>query len=414
MKYLVLLLILAFSSSLMAEDKIDQLIKDLGANDPNVRTSAGYRLQKIGFPARPLLTEALKSPDTEIRLQAAKLLDRLTLEEAWLPRRVTLKEKAITSEILSKLAEQSGNRLYIGNPYGAIKDIEIEVDYSDIPYWQAIDDVCRKTQNKIRPHYDAQFPGMVVSEGDPGDYTTAYSGPVRGLITNARRIFSEDLNYENINSELVNKFTIGFQFSWENRFKLIAYAKNPKFVEGVTDNELPLTAVNSSNSEQVVTDGTRQISASIDLNPIPLSAKLIKTLAVDWEVIGLSAPSVLEISLEPDRVSSQDDLAAQVKSIDFDGTKYTITVLIRRDLAIPDTSDILLHECEIEVIDDQGKLFDTNDSFSLVEQGVQAKVTFQADNNKPKLVKLHYYRHRTRRDVRLIFKDVPLPTARPE
>lgn len=417
MKYLVLLLILAFSSSLIAEDKIDQLIKDLGANDPNVRQSADYRLQKIGFPARPLLTEALKNKDPEIQLRASRLLDQLTLEENWLPRRVTLKEKGHSSDILMKLAEQAGNRLYIGNPYGLIKDAEIDVDYSDVPYWEAIDDICRKTKNKMRPHYDNHLPGMVISEGDPGNFSKAYGGPVRGMVTNARRVFTEDLNYEQGNSELVNKFTIGFQFNWEDRFRLVAHSKHPKLIEGLTDNQSPVTAANFTNTEQIVVEGIRQISTSLDLNPIPLSAKSIKTLTIGWDIVGVSAPGVLEMPMEIERIFSRDDLIAQIKSLDFEVNKYSMTILIRRDLANPEPHDMQFHEYEVEVLDHRGNSLNVyNKSFALVEQGIQMKMNFQAEaeDSKPKLVKLRYYRQRARREVRLTFKDIPLPAARPE
>src|SRR5690606_28103558 len=100
------------------------------------------------------------------------------------------------SDILKQLAAQTENHVHVGDPYGSFAEAKIDVNFVGTEYWQAIDEVCRQTGNRMRPHYDAHTPGMVVSAGSPGKYPRAYSGPVRGLITSAKRHFVEELSYE--------------------------------------------------------------------------------------------------------------------------------------------------------------------------------------------------------------------------
>jgi len=61
------------------EAKIEQLIKDLGAEDWQTREAATKALEEIGEPAEPFLKEALPNPDPEVSMRAEKLLRRIEL-----------------------------------------------------------------------------------------------------------------------------------------------------------------------------------------------------------------------------------------------------------------------------------------------------------------------------------------------
>src|SRR5262249_25126034 len=140
------------------------------------------------------------------------------------------------SKVLQALATQSGNKIHIGDPYGHFAEAALDVDYDKLSYWEAVDDICNRTGNRIRPHYDMHTPGIVVSSGSQGKYPRAYGGPVRAQITGARRVFIEEVNYEEQKAELTHSFQVHLQFTWEDRFRIVGYAAQPELVQAITDN----------------------------------------------------------------------------------------------------------------------------------------------------------------------------------
>lgn len=59
---------------------IEQLIKQLGADDWYEREAATRALEEIGLPAEPYLKEALRCPDAEIVLRAKNILQRIEIK----------------------------------------------------------------------------------------------------------------------------------------------------------------------------------------------------------------------------------------------------------------------------------------------------------------------------------------------
>src|SRR5690606_6112838 len=122
-------------------------------------------------------------------------------------------------------------------------------------------------------------------------YPRAYSGPVRGLITSAKRHFVEELSYEEQKSELMHSFHLNLQFNWEDRFSIVGYATQPELVEGVTDNGVILSAAQPSGGGWNATSrGLRQVTSSLKLNPVPVSAQTLKTFTVRWGLIAIGEP----------------------------------------------------------------------------------------------------------------------------
>jgi hypothetical protein len=403
------------------EARVARLVKELGARDFSTRSSAHEQLSKLGAEGRAQLEKALADKDPEVRLRAQRLLEQLKLDEIWAPIRVTLRaadQKA--SDVLVKLAAQTGNHVHVGDPYGTFADANLDVDYADLGYWEAVDDVCRRTGNRLRPHYDMHTPGVVVSSGSPGNYPRAYAGPVRALITSAKRQFIEELKYEESASELTHTFHVNLQFNWEDRFQMVGYATQPELVEGVTDNRVIISAAQPAGGGwNASSRGLRQVTASLKLNPIPVSARELSVFTIRWGLIAVGEPAVLEIPpVESKLVHSQDDVAVRVDSMEKQaGGKYVVTLNIRRDLAMPDPYEIVFREYEAELVDAQGQPFRVqNQSPALTERGVQLRVTFHGESaeSQPKVLKLHYPRLRARRDVQLTFRNVPLPVERPE
>lgn len=58
-------------------DKVDELIKNLGDEDPHMRYSLACRLKEIGKPAVTKLIDALKHRDVDVRSGAAYALGEI-------------------------------------------------------------------------------------------------------------------------------------------------------------------------------------------------------------------------------------------------------------------------------------------------------------------------------------------------
>ena len=404
-----------------AEVRVARLIKDLAASDFTTRNSAHEQLSKLGSKSRQQLQQALTDPDPEVRLRAGRLLERLKLDDLWAAGRVTVRAAGEpASKILVAMAEQSGNHIHVGDPYGTFAEEKIDAEYSGACYWEAVDDVCRRTGNRLRPHYDTHTPGVVVSSGAPGDYPRAYSGPVRAQITSAKRHFVEELSYEERRSELAHSFHVNLQFNWEDRFRIVGYATQPELVEGVTDNHVIISAAQPSGGGWNATSpGLRQVTASLKLNPIPVSAASLTVFTIKWGLIAVGEPATLEIAdLQPGKLHSQDDVAVKIESVEKQAAgKYIVTVNVLRDLAMPDPYEIVFREYDVQLIDRHDQPFRVQSQTpALTERGVQLRITYHGESteSEPKLLKLQYPRLRARRDLHLTFKNVPLPVGKPE
>ena len=403
------------------EIRVARLVRELGAPEFVVRQQADEQLSRLGPESRRSLEDALDDEDLEVRLRARRLLERLKLDAMWAGAVVRYEARGEpASKVLSALAAQSGNHIHIGDPYGQFAESALDAKFATASYWEAVDDICHRTGNRIRPHYDMHTPGIVVSAGADGRYPRAYGGPVRAQITGARRVFIEELNYEDQKAELTHIFQISMQFTWEDRFRLVGYAAQPELVEAVTDNRVAVSSAQmSAGGWNATSRGLRQVTASMKLNPVPVSAKTLDVFRIRWGLIAVAEPAVLEIpQLELLRVYSQDDVAVKVESIEQQpaGT-YVVSLSITRDLAMPEPPEIVFQEYEAELLDGQGRaLRMQNQANALTDRGVQLKLTFgsNAPDGEPRSLKLRYPRLRARRDLELVFRNVPLPVGKPE
>lgn len=403
------------------ELRVARLIRNLADTDFTRRQAADDELAALGQQSRAQLEAALKDPDVEVRLRAGRLLKRLQLEALWAgsPAEVTASGESAAA-ILKQLATQSGNHIHIGDPYGSFNEKQLDVDYRGKTYWEAVDDLCLKTGNRVRPHYDMHTPGIVISAGSPGRFPRAYAGPVRGAITTARRMFLEEVSYEELKAELTHGFQFTMQFTWEDRFRIVGYATHPELVEAVTDNHVVLSSAQASGGGWNATSrGLRQVTGTLKLNPIPISAQSLSVLKVKWGLIAAGETATLEIPQPKEGQShAQDDVALRIEEIQWQSSsKYVVTVGITRDLALPDPAEVLFQEYELEVIDAEGRAFRAqNQSHAITENGVQLKLTTigESAESKPCTIRLRYPKIRAKRDVVLTFRDVPLPVSRPQ
>lgn len=401
--------------------RIARLIRTLGSESFHQRQSAHDELAKLGTATRAQLEAALDSDDPEVRLQAGDLLERIRLFELWEPSYVRQKcDEEPAKRVLDAVSTQTGNMLLIGDQYGAFNDEPVSLDFASAPFWQAMDELCRQSGNHVRPHYDTRNPGLVVVAGDPGKFPVAYAGPVRAQLTSARRVFIEELNYEDLDSETTHTFQLNLQMMWEDRFRLVAYQSGPTLAEAVTDTGMELSATKPSGSGwNVANPGTRQLSMNLGLHPPDTTAKTLAHMELKWGLIAVGDMAVFEIDdLKPGTKHQHENVELELVSLDKrQGSRYDLTVVIARDWVVPEPQEVLFHENDFDLLDAAGTPFrrqgQTN---SLSDGAARLKISFigPSADSEPQKLRVTYPRLRDQRELSIVFTDVPLPVARPE
>ena len=403
------------------EPRIARLVRELGAESFAARQAANQALLQLGAAGRSALEAAVQSTDPEVRLRARDLLQRLRTEQLWSAGPVTLAcREAPLAKIVEQLGQQAGNHLLVGEQYGRFEDKTISLALDKAPYWQAIDEICRQSDNHVRPHYNPRRPGLVLVAGPPGNNPVAYGGPLRATIIDARRAFQEDLDFEEGKSQVAHTFQFNLQLLWEDRFRVVAYRSGPDVVHAVTDQGAVLAAmVGEGPTWSVAPGGVRQLSTTLKLQPPLRAARQLRELTLSWELIAVGEMATLEVKdLAASQRHRRDDVELVIERIEErPGGRYLLTAVVSRDLVHPEPREALLHENQIELFDAEGRaLQNYGENSALADDGARLTVTFQAAqaDSKPAMLRLTYPQVRSQRAVEIKFKDVPLPVTWPD
>lgn len=406
----------------LPEIRVARLVERLASSDFDQRVAAREELEVLGEITRAEIERATRSDDLEVRLQAQELLRKLKIGRLWSASEVAYKsdDEQPASVVFESLAGQTGNRLLLGDQYGTFQDASVRLNTEKQSFWAALDEVCSQSGNHVRPHYDTSRPGLVVVSGNPGLYPVAYAGPVRAQITNARRVFTEDFDYEHLKSETTHTFQLNLQMMWEDRFHLVAYRSPPRVVEVVTDGGDELSATQPSGSAwNVAGSSNRRLSMDLRLHPPSTESKKLSVLRLEWDLIAVGDMAAIDVTdLSEPSEHRQDDLRLMVDKIEEkQGSRYEVTVSVVRDLVVPEPQDVLFQEIQVELFDEDGEAFrhhgQTN---ALTDEGARMRMTFGAPSagSKPGFLRLSYPRVRSQHALQIEFRDVPLPVKRPE
>ncbi len=402
--------------------RVARLVERLASSDYQQRVAARVELEGLGEVTRDEIERAATSADLEVRLQARELLRKLKIGRLWSASQVSYNadDSQPASVVFASLAGQSGNRLLLGDQYGTFHDESVEIAAEKQSFWAVLDQVCLQSGNHVRPHYDSSRPGLVVVSGAPGRYPVAYAGPVRAQITNARRVFTEDFDYEHLKSETTHTFQLNLQMMWEDRFRLVAYRSPPRVVKAVTDIGDELSATQPSGSAwNVAGSSNRRLSMDLRLQPPSTAARRLDVLRLEWDLIAVGDMAAIDVTdLSGPSEHRQDDLRMTVEGIEAkQGSRYEVTVSVVRDLVVPEPQDVLFQEIRVELFDEDGAPFrhhgQTN---ALTDEGARMRITFGApdSDSKPEFLRLAYPRVRSQHALQIEFRDVPLPVKRPE
>lgn len=398
-------------------ERVARLIRELGADSYRAREQAGRELAQLGASSREQLEQARRSPDPEISLRAADLLRRLELDDLWRPALVTIdcrQEKL--SKAIEQINAQCSNHVRAGTRFESCNDATIDASFESANYWQALDALCRLTNNRLRPHYDARDRGVVVAAGSPGSHPTAYAGPVRLEMMSCRRIYDDELHYKQLELKRQHSFRLSLSAVWEDRLELIAYAAQPRVVAARTDTGEELLPVEANHDWNVVGRDSQQLSVDLKLQPPALAAQRLETLLLSWNLIAIGARQQIEMVLNSDSVLRQDGrefrlISSQAKS----ETLHEIVVLTAYDHVLSEPIEAVFQENRYELVDADGRAWNLIDQHHELEgEGVKSRLTFRRESTKPSTptaIRVNYPRLRSERSLDAMFHDVPLPKS---
>ncbi len=158
---------------------------------------------------------------------------------------------------------------------------------------------------------------------------------------------------------------------------------------------------------------------SLSLRPPPTAAKRLEVLRVCWGLLAVGDVATLETrDLTGQRPIAQDDLRLSVQEFEKIGaSRYRLALLVNRDLVLPEPRSVAFHENEFHLYDAQDRpLRKMVTGWRFTDEGllIQATFTQETDDAAPAVLRFSYPRIRSQRYLDILFRDVPLPSARPE
>lgn len=130
--------------------QVRKLVRQLDADAQADRDAAEKALVELGPKALDYLPRITSRTPAEVKVRLGRVtreLEDALVKSTTKPTRVTLKGKMPLQAALAALEEQSGNRVVnVGD-----RDVEVEVDFEDVTYWEAVDQVLDQAGITLNP-----------------------------------------------------------------------------------------------------------------------------------------------------------------------------------------------------------------------------------------------------------------------
>ncbi|REJ69195.1 MAG: hypothetical protein DWQ31_05420 [Planctomycetota bacterium] len=402
------------------ELRVASLVRDLGSPSFVRREAADAELANIGAAAVREIEIAADSEDLEVRTRARRLLRQLKIGALWQGSLLELPTREMAGrDLVRQLCEQTGSSTWAGDQYGAFHPGAVTLPSRPLRYWEAVDELCRQTKNRVRPGFAEARSGWVLVAGEAGDYPLAYTGPFRGQLREARRFFVEEFDYRDGTSDVSHAVQLNFQISWEDPFRLVAHGSELEIVElrDATRGRQPVDS-NTRPVWQVFENSRKQATLSVRLDPPPAGVTQLAELTVRWPVFAVGEMATLEADdLQDGAMYAQDDVQLVIERVRRLGSLWELTVAVSRDRVTPEPAEILYLENDFALVDAAGEAYPQR---NLTKLGITAstarmKLTFALPSATEESMKLRlrYPQLRDQRAIELTFEDVALPAVLP-
>lgn len=218
--------------------RVAALIELLGDRDFRAREVAERRLRAEGAAALPLLRKALRHEDLEVRRRALRLVPSIETEVTFAPKLVTMRvvDQPLKA-VLSALGKASGYSLTDAevmrfNPRGIpnpnakapdpAKDKTFSYDFVSVPFWDAVDRVCRDAGLSVyQQPYVMNDETVRFTKNEGYSPFTCRHGPFRVTANSLQGLRNVELNTAKMTEGRSEKLTLEFTVFAEPRLPLM-------------------------------------------------------------------------------------------------------------------------------------------------------------------------------------------------
>jgi hypothetical protein len=302
------------------QKRIDQLIKQLGADSFDEREMAQKELEKIGLPALESLRQATRSKEAELARRAEDLVARLQelVKSGQLlgAKKVKLALKDISvADAVADLSKQSGYPIQISGDKSKLAERKITLETGEVSFWEAFDQLCLKG-GLVEP---AETPvgTLTVLDGTPKPVPTHYAGALR------IRVVPDSVKRKDGVAEFMLEMAI------EPRFRQSKVVGTARIETALDDEGKPVTAVNDPTEKPTL----MRTPAALQLGPKQQTLKELSGLVM-FETVLAGKVAVLEQPAKKVGQSStnEDGMALRLDAFD---KKPNGDVTIRAALSKP-------------------------------------------------------------------------------
>lgn len=169
------------------QDEVQQLVRQLDADQLTIRETAERRLIELGPAILTLLPAPSRDTSAEVSARVARIrqtLERQAAATVAQPSYVTLRGSFSLSAALAELERQTGNRTVdFRARFGqAVTDPQLMLDLERMPFWKALDAVLDQAELTVYG-FGGERGALAIVRRDPGHVARAvrgvYHGPFR-------------------------------------------------------------------------------------------------------------------------------------------------------------------------------------------------------------------------------------------
>lgn len=303
---------------------VEQLVKDLGADDYRTREKAGRELAAKGEKILPSLRTALSSAENpEVRRRLLVIVRRMDYDRLVSPKLVTMSLKGKTvRDAFAEIGKQTGYKIeYNGNR--SASELKQNFEFDKAPFWQAVDKVAGVAGCSIFNDYNSEDGTIQIMNQDTINPYVAYAGPYRIIAISINS--NKDLQLANLNRRVGG---LQRQESLNLNVQILSEPKNPmlgvtkvELISGVDDLGGALTAPRGPNQNQVnyYNNGMSRghnVGGNLALSRADKTATAIKTLKAKAGIILLSG-TIPEIVVNNPLKVEKKTFTGRTLEIDF-------------------------------------------------------------------------------------------------
>jgi hypothetical protein len=218
------------------EAPVRRAIEQLGDREFSRRESAQRFLAAESERIIPILRAAVGNPNLEIRRRALRLLHSHEHAVLFSPRLVTLHvTKKPLNETLNLITKQTGYKFQVNG--GGGPETLYSFDFDSVPFWDAMDRICRDANLTIPPYGDPNG-GLLYLQPSAGQAPYTWrDGTFRFVANNFQLYRSLDLSAitPGVATNRVSNMTFGFNIHAEPRLPILGMGEVR--LEAAYDNE---------------------------------------------------------------------------------------------------------------------------------------------------------------------------------